>query len=245
MLPYYEKFFDVVEINYTFYSMPHPHTFNSFLDRTKRLLFSVKVNRIFTHERRYTVRDRDLFLNAVKPLLDSGRFIALLFQFPQSFRYSPESMEYINRLSEDFLDVDKVIEFRSRDFDRSDVFEEIESLGFSLVNVDAPKLKGVLLGPWKSIGTINYIRLHGRNTDKWHRGKEAYERYDYLYSIEELREIKRKIEKLNGELDTYVFFNNHYRGKGALNALQLKELFGESIKAPKGLASLSAPRLWE
>ncbi len=245
MLPYYEKFFDVVEINYTFYTMPHVHTFSSFLERTRRLLFSVKVNRIFTHDRSYTVKDRELFLNAVKPVLESGRFIALLFQFPQSFHYSPENMEYIGKLSRDFADIDKVIEFRSRSFNRVEVFEEIESLGFSIVNVDAPKLRGIFLGPWKSVGTVNYIRLHGRNAEKWHKGEEAYERYDYLYSEGELEEIKRKIERLDGELDTFVFFNNHYRGKGALNALQLKALFGEDVSFPRGLASLSAPRLWE
>jgi len=245
MLPYYEKFFDVLEINYTFYSMPHQYTINSFLERTSRLRFAVKANRVFTHDRNYSKGDLKKFVSGISSLLESGRFIALLFQFPQSFHYDADSMEYLKKISADFAEMEKAVEFRSRSFSRGEVFEEIESLGFSLVNVDAPKLKGLFIGPWKSVGSLNYIRLHGRNAQKWHTGEEAYERYDYLYSEEELMQIKDRIEKLDLSRETYVFFNNHYRGKGALNALQLKELFGEQVNIPKGLKSLFSKRLWE
>lgn len=244
-ITYYERFFDVLEVNYTFYSMPHTYTVGSFLERSKRLRFSVKVNRIFTHERTYSDKELRLFLEGLKPLLESNRFIAFLFQFPQSFGYSPKNMDYITRLSEDFAGYEKAIELRSRSFGRSDVYEQLESLGFSLVNIDAPKVRGLLVGPWKSLGELNYVRLHGRNEERWFGGEESYERYDYLYSQEELEELKAKIERLNREKDTYVFFNNHYRAKGVLNALQLKELFGEEVNIPKGLKATFGRKLWE
>ena len=246
MITYYEKFFDVVEINYTFYSMPHPYTMESFLERTKRLKFAIKVNEIFTHRRRYSSQDIKRFLEGCEPILqEEKRFIAFLFQFPQSFHYRQENMEYLQNLALEFAGYEKVVEFRSRSFLKVEVLEEVVSFGFSVVNVDAPKIKGLFVGPWKSLGSINYVRLHGRNAQKWHNHKEAYERYDYLYSVEELKDLKAKIERLLPFADTYVFFNNHYRGKGPANALQLKELFGEEVKLPKGLKSLVSPRIWE
>ncbi len=244
-ITYYERFFDVLELNYTFYSMPHPHTVEGFLKKTKRVRFSIKANRVFTHERDYSKEDLKRFMNGIEPVVDSPRFIALLFQFPQSFGYSPESMDYLAKLSEDFAGYEKVVELRSRSFGRAELFDELEGMGFSLANIDAPKVKGLLVGPWRSVGSINYVRLHGRNEEKWFKGEESYERYDYLYSEAELKELKEKIERLHRGKDTYVFFNNHYRGKGALNALQLKELFGESVEIPKGLRASFSRKLWE
>ncbi len=247
MIVYYEKFFEVVEINYTYYSMPHPYTFKSFLEKTKRLRFSVKVNRVFTHDRNYTKEDLKKFIEGIEPVLEEEkRFIAVLFQFPESFRYGEESLDYLRKLSSDFRGIDRVLEVRHRSFACREFYEFVEEVGFSaLVNIDAPKVKGLLVGPWVSVGTINYFRFHGRNKEKWHNHEEAYERYDYLYSPEELEKLKEKVLRLYGGKETYVFFNNHYRGKGALNALQFKELLGEEVKIPKGLLSTFAPKLWE
>ncbi len=244
-ITFYEKFFNIVEINYSFYSMPNSSTMENFVNKTKRLKFAVKAYRIFTHNRKYSRSDRDKFLKSCEPLLESERFIAFLFQFPQSFYYSLENMEYIKRLSESFEGYPKVLEVRSRSFARAEFFEEVESLGFSLVNIDAPKVKGIIVGPWKSIGEINYIRLHGRNAEKWFNSEDSYERYDYLYSTEEITWIGNKIKRLCSGKETYVFFNNHYRGKSLLNALQLKEFFGEKVKIPAALKGLFSTTLWE
>ncbi len=245
MLIYYSKFFDVVEINYTFYSMPHPYTFGEFLNRTKKLKFSVKANRIFTHDRNYSKDDVKKFLEGIEPLLESNRFIALLFQFPSEFDYREENLKYMERISLDFAGIDKVIEVRSRSFGRWDFFRFVEELGFSLVNVDAPRLKGLLVGPWKRVGYMNYIRLHGRNEDKWYGSEESFERYNYLYTEDELKDIKNRIDIIDKKVDTYIFFNNHYRAKAVYNALQLKLFFGENVNIPKGLASIYSGSLWE
>ena len=245
LLSFYERYFSVVEVNYTFYSMPHPYTMEGFLERTKRLRFAVKVNRLFTHERRFTRSDAERFLEGCAPLTESGRFIAFLFQFPQSFHYSPESVDFIGRLSETFGDYRKAVEVRSRSFGRAEFYREMEEMGLSLVNVDAPKVRGILVGPWRSVGEFNYVRLHGRNRERWFEAEESYERYDYLYPEKELRELKDRIERIREGKETYVFFNNHYRGKAALNALKLKELFGEKVRIPAGLIASFSERLWE
>ncbi len=245
MLAYYSNFFDVIEINYSFYSMPTAYTFYEFINRTKKIRFAVKVNKIFTHERNYSKEDVKKFIEAITPLIDSDRFIALLFQFPQSFHYNHDNLEYIKKLSFDFSNIDKVIEVRSRSFAKYDFYSFVEEMGFSLVNIDAPLLKGIFVGPWKSVGYINYVRLHGRKYESWFSTEESYERYDYLYTEEELEQIKRRIDTLDKKYDTYIFFNNHYRGKAAYNALQLKRIYGEDVKIPKGLVSSFSYSLWE
>lgn len=244
-LTYYERFFSVVEINYTFYSMPHPFTMEGFITKTSSLRFSIKANRVFTHVRDYSPEDVERFLKGVTPILESDRFIALLFQFPQSFSFSEEAMAFLRRLSGDFAGIDRAVELRGRSWNRAEAFEEISLMGFALVSVDAPKESGVLVGPWKSVGSFNYVRLHGRNGERWHNHKKPYERYDYLYSVKELKEIKEKVLKLSRSGETYVFFNNHYRGKGVLNALWFKELLGERVSVPKSLSAAFSRRLWE
>ena len=53
------------------------------------------------------------------------------------------------------------------------------------VNVDEPALKGLLPPQDEVTGDIAYIRFHGKNEANWWQGKNE-ERYDYLYSSNEL-----------------------------------------------------------
>jgi uncharacterized protein YecE (DUF72 family) len=244
-LSFYEKYFDVVEINFTFYKMPERRQFEAFLEKSKRIRFSVKANSLFTHQREFTDQQVKLFKEAVSPLIEADRFIGLLFQFPQSFHLSDSSLSYLRELSEKFSDLPRIAELRSRSFLRREVLMEIELMGFSVANVDAPKLKGLLVGPWEKSGEINYVRLHGRNAENWHKGEKSYERYDYLYSEDELKELRDKLLRVFGKETTYVFFNNHYRAKAVLNALRMKELFGEEVKIPSSLKGLRTSSLWE
>ncbi|SHK40795.1 DUF72 domain-containing protein [Thermocrinis minervae] len=235
LLRYYEKYFVVVELNFSFYRFPDRGTLKSMLSRTRELKFSLKANRLFTHVRSYTQKDVDSFLYQIEPLLkEEERFIALLFQFPESFHYSEESLAYIEKLAKDFSGVQKVIEVRSKSFKRADFYSFLEGIGFSLVNVDAPK-KGFLVGPWVSVGSINYVRIHGRNEEN---------PYDYLYSLEELKKLRDKIKKL-GDKDTYVFFNNTPKAKAVYNALELKNLMGYPADIPKSLERSFLEREWE
>ena len=59
------------------------------------------------------------------------------------------------------------------------------------------------------------------------RGQSARnQRYDYEYSDDELKAWVLAINSLHqqGAKDTYVYFNNHFRGKAAKNALTLGQL---------------------
>ncbi len=69
---------------------------------------------------------------------------------------------------------------------------------------------------------IGYVRFHGRNREKWWKHDDPAERYDYLYSEDELREWLPKIRALEQRSQkVYVFTNNHRNGKAVQNAKQL------------------------
>ncbi len=234
MLRYYEKFFAVLELNAPFYNFPRREAIKNILKRSKDLRFSIKANRVFTHLRNYTYQDVKNFIHAIMPMVEQERFIAILFQFPDTFHYSEQSLEYLAKLSKHFEDITKVIEVRSKSFRKSEFYDYVFSLGFSLVNVDANKGGKFLVGPWKSVGSINYVRIHGRNEENT---------YDYLYSLEELRKLKVKIKSLQ-EKETYVFFNNTPRAKAAYNALQMKMIFGFPTDIPKSLDNALKESEW-
>jgi len=82
---------------------------------------------------------------------------------------------------------------------------------------------------------VGYVRLHGRNYRDWFRedaGRD--ERYDYLYSDEELREWAERIRALAGHVrSVYVIANNHYKGQAACNAIELKSLLAEDLSPPR------------
>jgi uncharacterized protein YecE (DUF72 family) len=63
---------------------------------------------------------------------------------------------------------------------------------------------------------------------KWWQHREAWERYDYSYSDEELEEWLPKIRQLDEESPlTLVYMNNHWQGQAVGTARQLKMLMEE------------------
>lgn len=232
---FYARYFEVVEINSSFYEFPNRENVKSMLSRSSKLRFAFKANRLFTHYRSYTKEDVKKFLYSIEPAFEEERFVALLFQFPESFGYREENLQYLKKLAEDFRGVQKVLEVRNKSFKKADFYQFVEEIGFSLVNVDAPKGSKFLVGPWVGAGAINYVRLHGKDPER---------PYDYLYSLDELKKIKEKVRKL-GNRDTYVFFNNTVRAQAVLNALQFKMLSGLKVEVPRSLESSLREREWE
>jgi len=68
-----------------------------------------------------------------------------------------------------------------------------------------------------------YVRFHGRNSAKWGQHEQAYERYDYSYTPEELNEWLPMIQKLDSATEkTFIFANNHWRGQSIGTIRQLR-----------------------
>jgi len=65
----------------------------------------------------------------------------------------------------------------------------------------------------------------------------GYERYNYLYSEQELLPWARRIEHVAEHTKTtFVITNNHFEGKGVVNALQLIHMLTHNkVKVPEPL----------
>jgi len=78
------------------------------------------------------------------------------------------------------------------------------------VTVDAPVFPLVVA---RTTPTA-YVRLHGRNAATWYkRTGSTAERFDYLYSEEDLRELAGTLRELDaqGAKTVYAMFNNNGR----------------------------------
>ncbi|MEE9292176.1 MAG: DUF72 domain-containing protein, partial [Acidobacteriota bacterium] len=115
---------------------------------------------------------------------------------------------------------------------------DLRRWGVGFCNIDQPSLGATLPPTSHATSSIAYVRLHGRNARNWfRRSAQPFERYDYLYSMEELDPWIRRIEELAGAVEQVVVIaNNHYRGKGPANGLMMKSaLERRRVKAPSTL----------
>lgn len=235
MLPFYASRLNCVEINSSFYAVPSRATIQSLLRRTPpRFLFAMKVPRQVTHEPS-AEGVLPAFQAAVGPLNQEGRLAALLLQFPWSFRPSADAVEYLRLLGERMEWAPTVVEFRNVAWVRQETYDLLRELNFGFCCVDEPRLRGLMPPVAVVTSPLGYVRFHGCNAEKWWQHEQAYERYDYLYSEEELREWLPKVRELEAQTaDLFVFFNNHYQGKAPRNAqmmLRLLELVDEEAEA--------------
>lgn len=244
-LLYYSTVFNALELNNTFYNMPTSERLISFWERSEgRLNFSVKANRLLTHEISASWKDaaKD-FKNAVAPLQEKDALSAVLFQFPESFHYTKENRIYLAMLIKDFEGFPVMVEFRHREWVRPSVFEGLEERNAGIVFCDMPQLRNlpdgkVLRTPF--VGGNAYIRLHGRNAGAWYcregqdgentpnLGKNGSARYRYDYSDSELQEFVPVVgQALDEGRRVQMFFNNHPNGSGARNAKRFQEMIGK------------------
>jgi uncharacterized protein YecE (DUF72 family) len=194
------------------------------------------------------------FLEALEPLRSTGKLGGILFQFPSYVVYKDRSLDYLQWAREQIGDDEMLVEFRHiswlDDEHRDETLRFLEDIGATHVIVDAPRIEGAKnLVPTVLALTsrMAYVRFHGRNADTWNkRGGSASERFDYLYSEEELAEWVGPLRELSEQAEqAYAFFNNNATspdGQGgrmaqaAANAKALQRLLQEA-KVP-----VSAPR---
>jgi len=223
-LSYYAREFSTVELNVTYYRVPDPKMVEGWARKTPDgFLFAVKAYQGLTHERAQP--EFAAFVDALQPLVAAGKMGCVLAQFPNSFRPLSENQEYLKRLREGMGDLPTVVEFRHAAWVSERTFELLRSLGLGFCSVDEPKLPGLMPRVAVATGPIAYVRFHGRNAAKWYNHKEAWERYDYTYAVEELREWVPRLRQLDAEAPvTLVYFNNHFEGQAVKGARDLGQL---------------------
>lgn len=175
----------------------------------------------------------DRFREFVAPLASSGRLGYVLFQLPPSTRYAPDVLEAMHGWARELQGHRLAVEFRHRDWSRHlEIFDHLGREGLTYVMVDLPDLPWLM--PLVEAVTSDWavVRFHGRNREGWARaGASTDERYDYDYSVDELRRWTQIVGRL-GERVTRFFamFNNHVRGNMARNAQALQGL----LETPSG-----------
>jgi uncharacterized protein YecE (DUF72 family) len=226
-LAYLANYFDVIELNNTFYRIPESKMSESWVRRVQhnpRFRFTVKIFQGFTHEKEKKVLPEDLnkFMEALKPMVDGRKLGALLAQYPTAFRYTPENVDRLSDLMSAFKDFPVAVEFRHRSWTNAAVKDWLEEQQISFCNVDEPVFRHHVKPSAVVTGPVAYVRLHGRNYANWYSGSRDA-RYDYLYSEEELDQWIPRIEEMGKKAkDVYVIGNNHFRGQAPSNILQLK-----------------------
>jgi uncharacterized protein YecE (DUF72 family) len=245
------KYFDTAEINSSFYFPPAASTARSWLRRiahNPNFVFTAKLHKIFTHKRgTATSEDEKAFREGIDPLAEAGKLGALLIQFPWSFKNEMAERGYLTQLVGRFKQYPLVVELRHESWNHPRILQTLEDLGVGLCDIDQPIFANSIKPSAEVTSPIGYVRLHGRNYKDWFRGEaNVLERYDYLYSRDELDPwIERVREVAQKANQTYVITNNHARGQSLVNAFELMAEFEEQrVPGPAQLLE-SYPRLVE
>lgn len=245
------KYFDTAEINSSFYYPPTPATARSWLKRVAHnpdFIFTAKLHKVFTHKRdKLTSKDEGAFREGLSPLMEAGKLGALLIQFPWSFKNDREERAYLTQLCELFKDFPLVVELRHESWNSTRILQTLQDLGVGLCDIDQPQFANSIKPAAEVTSPIGYVRLHGRNYQNWFReDANVLERYDYLYSADELEPWIERIRQVAEKASqTYVITNNHARGKSLVNAFEvLARLEEKRVPGPAKLIE-SYPRLSE
>ena len=163
------------------------------------------------------------FRAALEPLRSTGKLGGILLQFPPYVVFKDRSLEYLEWAKEQLGDDDVLVEFRHAswldDDNRAETLKFLERLGAANVIVDAPRIEGarnVIPTVLALTSPTLYVRFHGRNAGTWNkRGGGAQERFDYLYSADELREWAQPLRELAGEADqAFALMNTNKWNEG-------------------------------
>ena len=258
-LSFYAEHFNTVEVNSTFYGQPREEITRAWAERTPaNFEFSIKLFQKFTHPRMFAERvvkslsdaaagadeaidalarpndaDMDAFRRGIDPIAASGRLGAILAQFPPSFKGTPAARDYVVDLLTSLRDYRVAVELRHRSW--SDALGEtlalLNGFGAAWVQIDEPKFKfSIRQNHLPNVRGFYYMRLHGRNAAQWWQHDKSEDRYNYLYSEDELKEFSETAVAATAIVKkTYLYTNNHFSAKSVANAAMIKKQVGQPI----------------
>jgi uncharacterized protein YecE (DUF72 family) len=255
-LSYYAEHFDTVELNSSFYGPPRPEVSRAWVARTpSNFEFSLKLHQQFTHPKMYqkaalgdlpdpspaalaelsrvTEADVSRFKEGLHPIASAQKLGALLVQFPASFHDTAANREYLAWLLRTFHEYPTAVELRHSTW--SDTFGEtlqlLNAFNAAWVQIDEPKFRfSIRQNYLPNVKGFAYMRLHGRNVANWWHHDHADDRYDYLYSKEELQPFAETAVATDAIVrKAYLYLNNHFSSKAVVNAAVLKSLVGQPV----------------
>jgi uncharacterized protein YecE (DUF72 family) len=213
-LTYIASQFPALELNFSYYAMPKASNLASMVERTEgRVTFAIKAHKSMTHDRIASDIDYESFGEAIRPLREAECLGAVLAQFPNSFRQCEENRIYLKQLA-DRIGQPLAVELRHAEWAHPAIIEWLRRIGVGYACVDEPQIPGLMPPNAEVAAAPAYVRFHGRNKEKWYKHDSPEQRYDYRYTLEELRPWAKKIKQLEKRAGyVLVFFNNHFQGK--------------------------------
>jgi uncharacterized protein YecE (DUF72 family) len=256
---YMARYFDMLEINTSFYGHIKPEWGKLWCRKARfensGFMFTAKLNRAFTHSPIAVVEstsaetieagpdDERLAKAGFDSIAEENMLGAVLLQFPISFKNTGRNRDYLDGLLEKFRQYLLVAEVRHNSWTNEGTLRYFAQKGVAFCNIDQPQLGKAIVPSDRVTSPIGYVRLHGRNYEQWFDSDSRNDRYNYLYTQPELEKWKVRVDTIAGKAQkTFVVANNHFEGKAAVNALQLKSMLsGKTVTVPETLAQ----RYWE
>ncbi len=237
-LQFYAHYFNCVEVNSTYYSYISPKVVDGWIrkvENTSDFVFHIKLHQDFTHKRKYDEQNIKAVRYNLEQLKKSERLGGLLIQFPYSYSFDGNSVQYIQKLRNIFSDVSCFVEVRHQSWNNNRALDFFKENDLTFCTIDQPQIgRAIEFNPVVTNDKA-YIRFHGRNAEAWRKSlanfgkpqtyQEQSSRYSYLYSPGELVEIEQKIKSIQHKVkEVNVIMNNHPQGDAVANAFELIHL---------------------
>ena len=246
-LSYYARHFPLVEVDSTFYRIQPAHYFARWAERTPPgFVFNVKAYRELTwHDREKAPEAStfETFTQTLQPLRAAGKLRAVHFQFPPWYVCTPQNRDYILAARDFFPDDTFAVEFRHRswltDENRQATLDFLRDNHVTYTVVDAPQVGSGTVPPVVAVTNpdLAMVRFHGRNKETWYRkGETSGDRFNYLYSREELSEWLPAVRQMASEADeVHLLMNNNRADYAVRNARDFMALLGQQMPPPDDL----------
>jgi uncharacterized protein YecE (DUF72 family) len=190
---------------------------------------------IYLHHLPLEVADRlwEIFAGIVQEIEAAGKLGVILFQFPPWFHRNKKNYNYVLACRGHFPRQRVAVEFRTTGWlsenNRKETLDFLRQHEIALVCVDEPqgtKTSVPLIAEVTS--SVGIVRFHGRNAENWEKkGVSAEERFNYLYSEEELRAWVLDIQRMASQAEKlHLIFKNKHADFSVKNARQLLEMLG-------------------
>ncbi|MGQ9546535.1 MAG: DUF72 domain-containing protein [Dehalococcoidia bacterium] len=168
------------------------------------------------------------FERSLLPLDTVGKLGVVLFQFPPWFYPGSQQLGYIEMCKQKLPRYRLAIEFRNNlwlnEKNRSKTLDFLRRNNLIFACVDEPQgFKSSIPPIAETTSDIGLVRFHGRNSQAWEQKSiSPAERFNYLYTEEELRPWAKRIAELAQQTrEVHVLFNNCHEDKAVVNARQI------------------------
>lgn len=234
------RYVDVAEIGQTFAGPLRQEIAKLYakkVERNQDFLFTALLERRFTYDRDLNEAAVEAWKTGMLPLLKARRLGAVVMQFPWGFRFTEENKQFLIRLRRTFHEFPLAAEFRHESWLRDEAVTTLVNYRVGFVNIDQPQFFRAMPPTAMLTSGVAVVRLHGRRSPEGFREFDQPVDQSYLYDLDELLEWQPRIERLAANAArVLVVTANAEGGRSMVNALQLREIFGDrALRAPAPL----------